>query len=1024
MRRFCGILLLSVLPLLHLSAQIAPKPIDKKATKQVVGLYNYLRNDVWGKKVLSGCQARWDYNTTDADEVSKRTGQYPAVNIFDFQHFRLERVNYLADTAKDWYQSGGIVGFIWHWSVPVDTLMTDSKGYSFYTPSAAKTPQSGTTFSPRRALQQGTPENAVLMRDLKRITSLLLHYQKQGIPIIWRPFHEAAGNTNRGGNAWFWWGSDGASTFKQLYLFMQRYLMSHGVHNLIYVWTSELDDDDWYPGDQFVDIVARDQYHISTNHGSYKEQFDLLSRKYPHKMLALAECDCLPSAEAMMRDGAKWLYVAPWTGPFLFGSNNTPDFWKQFLGSELVVSKSETPYASKAKARVQQVRIQSALKGKKFDGIGAVNGGGATSVLLKDYPEPQRSQILDLVYKPKFGASVSSLLVEIPGDGNSTQGSMPSHSHYLGDFDAQRGYTWWVLREAKSRNPQLDLDATGWSAPRWVGDFWSQHMADYYVDWLTALRQQYGLELNAIGCHNEKGWSNDFAKMLRRTMNERGFKNVKLHAFDNWGANKMDFMKDMERDPELRDAIYAVSAHTFSEIPLTAEQRSMAEKMGKPIWNSEDHVYRKGFDCLISIVKCFNENYIVSGATKVINWYDIGATYPLEPYSQDPPMLIAQQPWSGNYSVRESLWGYAHYGQFTEVGWQYVDDGCLKLDGGGTMCMLRNPATNDYSIIIETKDATAPQTVRISLPKQLSGARLCVWRSNEQEQFVRQADMLPRARSLTLTLDPACVYSLSTTSGQQKGSYAGVPAPASFPIPYVDNYEDYDHLSKWGYLPHYMADIIGCFELRQAPGGMAGTCLQQTVGEHTLSWAPEWHHYSIIGDEAWTDYEVSADVLLNPQDEAAVMGRICDVGSGYGVWAKGYYLKINEHGLCQLYITRGKLDQKELIGNAEQQALILARKDIEVGGEYVLDSAQVQGITAGKWHNLKLRFEGDEITGYVDGKQVVRATSDRYQHGMAGIMAPLQQRRVTTPYFDNLTITPLGRTKAVHNHSRTPKPLY
>lgn len=28
-----------------------------------------------------------------------------------------------------------------------------------------------------------------------------------------------------------------------------------------------------------------------------------------------------------------------------------------------------------------------------FDGIGVVNGGGATSVLLKDYKEPQRSQI-------------------------------------------------------------------------------------------------------------------------------------------------------------------------------------------------------------------------------------------------------------------------------------------------------------------------------------------------------------------------------------------------------------------------------------------------------------------------------------------------------------------------------------------------------------------------------------------------------------------------------------------------------
>lgn len=37
----------------------------------------------------------------------------------------------------------------------------------------------------------------------------------------------------------------------------------------------------------------------------------------------------------------------------------------------------------------------------QFDGIGLVSGGGATSVLLKDYPEPQRTEILDLVYRPR-----------------------------------------------------------------------------------------------------------------------------------------------------------------------------------------------------------------------------------------------------------------------------------------------------------------------------------------------------------------------------------------------------------------------------------------------------------------------------------------------------------------------------------------------------------------------------------------------------------------------------------------------
>lgn len=660
-------------------------------------------------------------------------------------------------------------------------------------------------------------------------------------------------------------------------------------------------------------------------------------------------------------------------------------------------------------AQSQTVIISSKSIGKTFDGIGIVNGGGATSVLLKDYPEKQRSEIMDLVYQPKFGASVSTLLVEIPGDGNSTQGSMPSHSHYRGDCNFHRGYTWWVMSEAKRRNPKLSLDATAWSAPAWVGNIWSQDMADYYVSWLSGLREVYGLELDAIGCHNEKGVSYDFAKMLRKTMNERGFQNVRLHAFDNWGDWKVDFLRDMQNDPELRDAIDVVSAHTFSEIPLTREQREMAEAMGKPIWNSEDHVYRKGFDCLISIVKCFNENYIVSGATKVVNWYDIAGVYPLEPYSHDPAMVLAWEPWSGHYEVRENLWGYAHYGQFTEVGWQYVDDGCLSLSGGGTMVTLRNPETGDYSIILETKGAKQAQTIKIKVGKGFSKEKLCVWRSTEQEQFVRLPDI--KGGSFSITLQPEAVYSLSTTQGQQKGSFADVPASQPFPLPYVDNFDAY-HPESCGYLPQYTADLIGAFELRPAPQPLparegSGYSLQQVVGEHTLSWAPEWHHYTVLGDSAWRNYEVSADVWLNPQDEAAVMGRVCDVGSGYGIWAKGYYLKLDDQGRCTLVITCGKLDQKELIGDKEQQEAILARKDVEVGGEYVLDSAQVEGIGPCHWHNLRLRFEGDAITGYVDGRQVVQATSNRYPKGMAGLMAPMHEHRISTPYFDNLKIVSL-----------------
>ena len=49
--------------------------------------------------------------------------------------------------------------------------------------------------------------------------------------------------------------------------------------------------------------------------------------------------------------------------------------------------------------------------GPAFDGLGGLSGGGATSRLLVDYPEPQRSQILDYLFKPNFGASLQILKV-------------------------------------------------------------------------------------------------------------------------------------------------------------------------------------------------------------------------------------------------------------------------------------------------------------------------------------------------------------------------------------------------------------------------------------------------------------------------------------------------------------------------------------------------------------------------------------------------------------------------------------
>jgi galactosylceramidase len=634
----------------------------------------------------------------------------------------------------------------------------------------------------------------------------------------------------------------------------------------------------------------------------------------------------------------------------------------------------------------QTVTLNGDAGGKRFDGIGAVSGGGATSVLLKDYPEPQRSQVLDLLFRPKFGASMSALLVEVPGDGNSTQGSEPSHMHSRDDLNFRRGYEWWLMREAKRRNPDLTLDACAWGCPGWVGNgnFWSQDMCDYYVKWIQGLKSVYGLDLTAIGCRNEKGVNEDFAKRFRATLDANGLEMIKLHGFDNWQTNKFDWTMDLKTDPDLRRAVDIFSNHTMADMPTPPAVQELADSLNKPIWNSEEHVYKRGFDCEISLVEAFNENYITSGVTKIVNWYLVGSVYPMEAYSEEPAAMIANSPWSGAYHTREVLWGYAHYGQFSKVGWQYLNGGCGKLDGGGTFVTLKSPS-KDYSVILETKGAESVQTVTFNVNGGISNGRLCVWRSDATAQFVRLADIRPNHGSFTISLESNAIYSISTTTGQRKGSFSNIPAAKPFPLPYYETFDEYYRPEQWGYFPHYTADIAGVFEISERPDGL-GKCVRQVVGEKPQSWAPEWMPYTIIGDEHWQDYEVSADIDLENGGWAGVMGRVNNVGSGYGCVPRGYYLRLDTNGECTLYAT--------------------TQAEHETDGT-PLATGTATNLIGGQWHNVKLQFCGEIITGFVDGARVLSVTNTLYSQGMAGLVTRGGKTR-STACFDNLMINPVG----------------
>lgn len=446
-----------------------------------------------------------------------------------------------------------------------------------------------------------------------------------------------------------------------------------------------------------------------------------------------------------------------------------------------------------------------------------------------------------------------------------------------------------------------------------------------------------------------------------------------------------DWATNLNSDPDLRKSVDILSNHTLFEKPASPDVQLMAAAFDKPIWNTEEHIYKKGFDCEISLVQSFNENFIRSGVTKIVNWYLVGSVYPMESYSEDPPAIIANSPWSGNYHIREVLWSYAHYGQFSKVGWSYLNGGCGELTGGGSFVTLKSPGRN-YSMIFETKDASNNQLVRIKLSSGLSTGRLCVWRSDVSAQFVRQPDLEPRNNSFRLLLAPRSIYSISTTTGQRKGEFKSVPAARAFPFPYYETFQEYSQPEQYGWLPHYTADIAGVFEIADRPD-QPGKCLRHVIGKLPQNRAPEWLPYTILGDRNWQNYTVSADIYLDGGGAAGVMGRVNDVGSGYGCVPKGYYLKISEDGHFGFYVMR--------------QA-----KDETSGGE--LASGSIPQFDGKRWHNLKLRFAGNLIAGAVDYVTILSVSNNLYSHGMAGLLAGDNLNRRNTACYANLLVNANG----------------
>ncbi|MBR0181458.1 MAG: hypothetical protein IJQ04_07320 [Prevotella sp.] len=334
-------------------------------------LYRYFRNN-YGKKVISSVMADVNWNNTCANNIKKNiTGKWSAMNCYDFIHIQVPDGNGWIDYSNitpvtEWVNAGGIVQLMWHFNVPKSESTTVGKDGSGVTCTPSET-----TFKASNALKEGTWENKYFYAQMDRVIAVILKLQEAGIAATWRPFHEAAGNSTAKQQAdwtkaWFWWGYDGAATFKKLWIAMFDYFKQKGVNNLIWIWTTQNyngnstnynQDTDWYPGDAYCDMVARDLYGY--NAAQNAQEFKEIQATYPQKMIVLGECGWdgsdktgKPQGDIVecWNAGAKWGHFMVWYDGNAGNKSNTmvsDDWWKSAMkkdNSDIVITRGQVKY--------------------------------------------------------------------------------------------------------------------------------------------------------------------------------------------------------------------------------------------------------------------------------------------------------------------------------------------------------------------------------------------------------------------------------------------------------------------------------------------------------------------------------------------------------------------------------------------------------------------------------------------------------------------------------------------------------
>lgn len=284
------------------------EPVNPNATPEARELLKNLCA-ISGKYTLSGQHNFPADGSKHSDKAAQEIGRYPALWGSDFGFTGADDKDStthrqeMIDEAKKQAAEGSVITLCWHmlrptedepgtpgesWRGSVQAHLTDEQWAELITPD--------------------TPLHKRWEHYMDTAAGYLQQLQDAHIPVLFRPMHENNGT-------FFWWGGrpgmgGTAELYREVYT---RMVNVHHLNNLLWVWNQNGPAPtgqfiDFFPGQQYVDIVSYDNYSYLADR-YYYELLDLAQGK----PIALGEVGQYFDRDVLIAQ-PKWVYFMHWAG--------------------------------------------------------------------------------------------------------------------------------------------------------------------------------------------------------------------------------------------------------------------------------------------------------------------------------------------------------------------------------------------------------------------------------------------------------------------------------------------------------------------------------------------------------------------------------------------------------------------------------------------------------------------------------------------------------------------------------------